>query len=88
MPGTSSYAAAARADDLSGLPPTFISVGALDLFLEEDLEYARRLTRAGVAVELHVYPGAFHGFQMAPTARVSVAAERDSRDAIRRAFYG
>jgi triacylglycerol lipase len=86
--GTSSYAAAARADNLSGLPPTFISVGALDLFLEEDLEFARRLTRAGVAVELHVYPGAFHGFQMAPTARVSVAAERDSRDAIRRAFYG
>jgi len=85
---TSCYAAAARADNLSGLPPTFISVGALDLFLEEDLEYARRLTRAGVAVELHVYPGAFHGYQLAPTARVSRAAERDSREAMRRAFYG
>ena len=87
-PETSCYAAAARAGSLQELPPTFISVGALDLFLEENLEYARRLSRAGVAVELHVYPGAFHGFQMAPGARVSVAAERDSRDAIRRALYG
>jgi triacylglycerol lipase len=87
-PDISCYAAAARADRLDGLPSTFISVGALDLFLEEDLEYARRLTRAGVAVELHVYPGAFHGFQMAPSARVSIASERDSRDAMRKAFYG
>jgi triacylglycerol lipase len=52
----------ARATDVSGLPPTFIAVGALDLFLEENLEYARRLMRAGVATELHVIPGAFHGF--------------------------
>jgi acetyl esterase/lipase len=51
----SPVASAARATDLSGLPPTFILVGALDLFLEEDLEYARRLTRAGVPVELHMY---------------------------------
>jgi acetyl esterase/lipase len=82
------YAAAARATDLSRLPPTFISVGALDLFLEEDLDYARRLSRAGVPVEFHVYPGAFHGFGMMPGARVSVAAERDSREALRRALHG
>jgi triacylglycerol lipase len=80
------YAAAARASDLAGLPPTFISVGALDLFLEEDLDYARRLTRAGVPVEVHVYPGAFHGFGLAKTARVSIAAERDSRESLRRAL--
>ena len=55
----------ARASELSGLPPTFISVGALDLFLEEDLEYARRLIRAGVPTELHVIPGAYHGFGIA-----------------------
>jgi acetyl esterase/lipase len=54
----------ARTADLSGLPPTFIAVGALDLFLEENLEYARRLMRAGVATELHVTPGAFHGFTL------------------------
>ena len=50
------YAAPARADDLAGLPPTFICVGALDGFLDEDVDYANRLLRAGVPVELHVYP--------------------------------
>lgn len=58
----------ARAADLAGLPPTFIAVGALDLFLEEDMEFARRLTRAGVPVELHVIPGAYHGFGIAQGA--------------------
>lgn len=84
--GVSPYAAAARAQDLSGLPPTFISTGALDLFLEEDLAYAQRLLRAGVPVELHVYPGAFHGFQWAPEATVSQTAVRDSRAALGRAL--
>ncbi len=87
--GISPYAAAARAEDLSGLPPSFIAVGALDLFLEEDIDYARRLTRAGVPTELHVYPGAFHGFDAAPQiARTAIAAARDSRDALRRALLG
>src|SRR5690349_24756297 len=53
--GVSPYAAAARAADVSGLPPTYISVGGLDLFLEENLTYAHRLSRAGVPVELNVY---------------------------------
>lgn len=82
--GVSPYAAAARAADLAGLPPTFISTGALDLFLEEDLEYARRLLRAGVPTELHVYPGGFHGFDIHPSAGVSKAARRDSLDALKR----
>jgi acetyl esterase/lipase len=81
----SPYAAAARAEDLAGLPPAFIAVGTLDLFLEENIEYARRLTRAGVPVELHVYPGAYHGFQLMGTARVTLAANRDSLEALRRA---
>ena len=51
----------ARCADLSGLPPAFIVVGALDLFAEEDIDYARRLMRAGVPTELHVLPGMFHG---------------------------
>ncbi len=55
------YAAPARAADLAGLPPTYIDVGDLDLFLDEDIAYAQGLMRAGVPVELHVYPGAFHG---------------------------
>ncbi len=86
-PDVSPYAAAARAESLEGLPPTFINVGTLDLFLEEDMEYARRLMRAGVPTELHVYPGAYHGFGMVPNAKVSQAAVRDELDALRRALH-
>lgn len=52
----------AREKDLGGLPHTFIAVGALDLFRDEDIEYALRLMEAGVTTELHFYPGAVHGF--------------------------
>ncbi|MDT9598150.1 alpha/beta hydrolase [Sphingosinicella rhizophila] len=82
----SPYAAPARAEALAGLPPTFLSVGALDLFVDENLDYARRLMRAGVPVELHIWPGAFHGFDYQPGAFVAEAARRASRDALRRAF--
>ena len=67
-PGTAAVppdAAPARVADLTGLPPSFILIGALDLFLEENLEYTRRLARAGVPTELHVIPGGFHGFSLA-----------------------
>lgn len=84
--GISPYAAAARADTLAGLPPTYLCVGALDLFLEEDLEYARRLLRAGIPTELHVYPGAYHGFNMVAEAEVSQSFNRDSINALRRAL--
>ena len=56
------YAAPARAEDLSGLPPTYMPVGDLDLFLQEDIAYAQKLTQAGVPSHFHIYPGAFHGF--------------------------
>ena len=85
-PDVSPYAAAARAEHLEGLPATFLYVGTLDLFLEEDLEYARRLMRAGVPTELHVYPGAYHGFRMVANARVTQAAMRDQLAALQRAF--
>lgn len=68
----------ARTGDLTGLPPTFISVGALDLLLDESLEYTRRLARAGVPVELHVIPGAYHGFSLA-TGTPQVALMEDLR---------
>ena len=55
------YASPSIADDLSGLPPAYINVGSFDMFLDEDIAYAQALHRAGVACELHVYPGAFHG---------------------------
>jgi acetyl esterase/lipase len=66
------YAAAARRGDLSGLPPAWIGVGDLDLFLEEDRAYARRLSQAGVPTELYEVPGAPHGFlSLAPDAPVA-----------------
>ena len=84
----SPYAAASRAADVSALPPSYISVGGLDLFLEENLTYADRLSRAGVPVELHIYPGAYHGFYRATNARVTRQAERDNREALRRFLHG
>lgn len=82
----SPYAAAARGENLAGLPPAFISAGALDLFVEEDMEYARRLLRAGVPTELHVYPGGFHGFDLLPGAAVSAQAAADRIVALRQAL--
>jgi acetyl esterase/lipase len=80
-------AAVARLADLSGLPPTFIAVGGLDLFVEEDLVYATRLINAGVPTELYVAPGAFHAFDLvAPDAAVSKAFTGATLGALRRAF--
>ena len=74
----SPYAAASRATDLGGLPPAIIVVGGLDGFVDEDVEYARRLNIAGVPVELHLYPGAPHGFDaLVPTSAPSLQLERD-----------
>ncbi len=86
-PDVSVEAVPARATDLKGLPPTFILVGALDLFLEESVEFARRLIRSGVPTELHVIPGAFHGFAVAGGSAPQVqACLRSRRDALARAF--
>jgi acetyl esterase/lipase len=85
--GIPAYAAAARAEDLAGLPPTFLATGALDLFVDEDITYATRLIRAGVPTELHVYPGAFHGFDIDQTADVSRRMRRDSWDFMKRQLH-
>ena len=60
--------APALADTAAGLPSAFVAVGALDLFLEEDVAYALRLSRAAIPVELHLYPGGVHGFEAFPGA--------------------
>ncbi len=76
------YAAPARAADLCGLPPTYIDVGDLDIFRDEDVAYARRLAAAGITTELHVHPGCPHVFEwLAPSAEVSrrVIADRVRR---------
>jgi acetyl esterase/lipase len=83
----SAYAAPARALDLSALPSTFIAVGSLDLFLEENLDYAKRLAAAGVPVELRVFPGAFHGFDMIPGVAIAERARRASQESLRRALF-
>jgi acetyl esterase/lipase len=75
------YAAAARADDLTGLPPAFVLVGSVEIFLDESLDYARRLIHAGVPTDLHVHAGAPHGFEtMAPGAAVTRRAFRALED--------
>lgn len=74
----------ARADSVEGLPPTWIGVGGLDLFLDEDIAYARRLTGAGVATELQIYPAAYHGFVFVQDAPISQRFERDYLESLGR----
>ena len=82
------YAAPARAADLSGLPPAYINVGDLDAFRDEDIAYATTLMAAGVACELHVYPGAFHGSDMfVSRSDLSRRWIADEREALRRALF-
>jgi acetyl esterase/lipase len=81
------YAAAARAADLHGLPPAFVAVGSLDLFRDENIAYAQRLLEAGIPTELHVYPGAPHGFEMImASAAVAQRCQRDIDDALKGAL--
>ena len=80
----SPYAAPARAPDLRGLPDACIQVGALDLFVDENVDYALRLRAHGVPCELHVYPGAPHSFPMAWRAAVTRACDRDALAALAR----
>jgi len=84
-PDVSPYAAPARATDLSGLPPAFIDVGQVETFRDETLDYAARLSQAGVPVELHMWPGAWHGFtSAAPQAAVSQLSITARTDYLRR----
>jgi acetyl esterase/lipase len=79
-------AAPARADELSGLPPTFIGVGTADCLRDESIDFAARLCRAAVPTELHVYAGAVHGFDMFADTAVARTAARDSADWLARQF--
>ena len=84
----SPYAAASRTTDLKGLAPAYIPVGDLDLFLDENITYAQRLLAAGVPTELHVYPGAFHGFNgFVPNAEVSRRFNADRDNALKRMLH-
>jgi acetyl esterase/lipase len=84
----SPYAAPARANDLSGLPPTYLDAGELEVFRDECLEYARHLTTAGASTEFHLYPGACHGWDtLVPDAAISQRATTARVAALRRALH-
>ncbi|MEV1025218.1 alpha/beta hydrolase fold domain-containing protein [Streptomyces sp. NPDC050264] len=78
------YAAPARASDLSGLPPAYVSACEFDPLRDEALAYATRLLAAGVPTELHVYPGTFHASGIIQDAEISRQMVRDTVAAIRR----
>jgi acetyl esterase/lipase len=82
------YAAAARAEDLSGLPPAYVCVGSLDGFRDEDIDYAQRLLQAGVPTELHVLPGAPHGFELMGDSAIARQAVGNADQWIRRQLRG
>jgi acetyl esterase/lipase len=78
------YAAAARATDLVGLPPTCIVVGSIDGFRDEDVAYAQRLNQAGVPCELHVIAGLPHAYLIVPGAAAVQLAGHCTEDWLRR----
>jgi len=90
-PGTDNtpkYASPGRTNTLEGLPPTYMMIGDLDLFLEENIEYAKRLIRAGVPTDMHIYKGAFHGFDsMAPNSGAAQRANADNIMVLKEALH-
>jgi len=82
------YAAPARAPDLTGLPPALIQVGELEVFRDEDIDYATRLIRAGVPTQLHIYPRAYHSVDfLMPMAGTSVRMSEERLEALRAALH-
>ena len=78
---------APRVRDLRGLPAALVTVGELDLFRDENIDYAQRLMAAGVDTELQVFTGMFHGAEMSiPDAAVSRRMRLGYRDALKRAI--
>ena len=80
------YAVPGRATDFAGMPSIFLAVGAIDLFAAETLSLAIKLIDAGVPTELHIYPGAYHGFNLVANSRATHAFIRDSGAAFKRAL--
>nr|WP_194737057.1 alpha/beta hydrolase [Actinomadura sp. RB99] len=84
--GVSPYAAPARAEDLTGLPPAYVTTCEFDPLRDEGLAYALRLVQAGVGTEVHHYPGTFHGSGLIPDAAVSRRMAADRLGVLRRAL--
>lgn len=84
-----SYAAPARATDLTGLPTTYIDVGSAEVFRDEDIKYALRLLEAGVQTELHVWRGGYHGYDtLAPESEVAKETTSTRSSWMRRILKG
>ncbi|MEV0064245.1 alpha/beta hydrolase [Nocardia sp. NPDC050718] len=83
------YISPALADDLSGLPPTYIDAGSAEVFRDEDVEFASRIWASGGQAELHIWAGGFHGFDaLFPEAGLSAAARRTRTEWLRRTVPG
>ena len=80
------YAAPARAEDLSGLPPAYVSTMEFDPLRDEGVEYALKLMQAGVATELHSFPGTFHGSSMFAQSQISQRESTEMFAVLRRAL--
>jgi acetyl esterase/lipase len=80
----SEYAAPSRAKDLGGLPPAYVSTMEFDPLRDEGLIYAMRLLEAGISVEVHSFPGTFHGSSLVVGAEVSRRGAREVMDALAR----
>ena len=81
------HAAPARAEDLTGLPPAYISTMEFDPLRDEGVQYALNLMQAGVATELHSFPGTFHGSALFSTAQVSQRESAEMFAVLRRALH-
>jgi acetyl esterase/lipase len=82
----SPYAAPARAADLSGLPPAYVTTMEFDPLRDEGITYALRMMQAGVPVELHSYPGTFHGSALVTEAAISKRSNAELIEVLRRAL--
>ncbi|MFF5014810.1 alpha/beta hydrolase [Streptomyces sp. NPDC001165] len=80
------YAAPARATDLTGLPPAHIATAEFCPYRDVDITYAQRLLQAGVSVELHQWPGTFHGSQAILSAEISQRQIAELAATLRRAL--
>lgn len=86
--GVSTYAAPARREDLTGLPPAWIGIGTLDLFHDEDVLYSKRLRDAGVPCQMDVVEGAYHLFDIvSPNAAVVKGFRKSYLDALRKTLF-